>query len=131
KDRFHSEYHKAFTHEHAWRQVKDSPKFDAVKMQDPRNIRAPTYKRSKTSETPTDSPGESDARTHHVDVDNDDLPSPTERPRPMGRNAARRAGSSTTAASSDSVSNIAISLESIATNTTSIIGSINNRQRSV
>ncbi|KAJ9558271.1 hypothetical protein OSB04_012885 [Centaurea solstitialis] len=131
KDRFHSEYHKAFTHEHAWRQVKDSPKFDAVKMQDPKNIRAPTYKRSKTSETPTDSPGESDARTHHVNFGNDDLPSPTERPRPMGQNAARRAGSSTTAASTESVSNIATSLEAIATNVSSIMGSINNRQRSV
>ncbi|KAJ9564224.1 hypothetical protein OSB04_000190 [Centaurea solstitialis] len=131
KDRFHFEYHKAFTHEHAWRQVKDSPKFDAVKMQDPKNIRAPTYKRSKTSETPTDSPGESDARTHHVNFGNDDLPSPTERPRPMGRNAARRAGSSTTATSSESVSNIANSLEAIATNVGSIMGSINNQQRTV
>ncbi|KAJ9544457.1 hypothetical protein OSB04_024164 [Centaurea solstitialis] len=131
KDRFHSEYHKAFTHEHAWRQVKDSPKFDAVKMQDPKNIRAPTYKRSKTSETPTDSPGKYDARTHHVNFGNDDLPSPTERPRPMGRNAARRAGSSTTTVSTESVSNIATSLEAIATNVSSIMGSINNRQRSV
>ncbi|KAJ9562166.1 hypothetical protein OSB04_007326 [Centaurea solstitialis] len=131
KDRFHSEYHKAFTHEHAWRQVKDCPKFDYVRMQDPKNIRAPTYKRSKTSETPTDSPGESDARTHHVNVGNDDIPSPTERPRPMGRNAARRAGSSNTAASSESVSNIANSLEAIATNVGSIMGSINNRQRTV
>ncbi|KAJ9547790.1 hypothetical protein OSB04_020333 [Centaurea solstitialis] len=121
KDRFHSEYHKAFTHEHAWRQVKDCPKFDEVKMQDPKNIRAPTYKRSKTSETPTDSPGESDARTHHVNFGNDDIPSPTERPRPMGRNAARRAGSSNTAASSESVSNIANSLEAIATNVGSIM----------
>ncbi|KAJ9562549.1 hypothetical protein OSB04_007709 [Centaurea solstitialis] len=41
KDRYHRENGKSFPYEHAWRVVKDSPKFDPVIMMDPRNICAP------------------------------------------------------------------------------------------
>ena len=131
KDRYHSEFGKSFPHEHAWRVVKDSPKFNPVLMMDPRNIGAPKNKRSKTSETPTDSPNESDARTTTVNLDTDS-PSQTERTRPMGRNAARRAASSSTApASSDSVSMVATSIGSLATTNTRLIDSLSARQRSI
>ncbi|KAJ9566318.1 hypothetical protein OSB04_002284 [Centaurea solstitialis] len=50
----------------------------------------------------------------------------------MGRNAARRAGSSsTTAASTDSVSNLASSLSAIATSNHSLLDSFNERQRGI
>lgn len=131
KDRYHSQFGKSFPHEHVFRVVKESEKFNPVLMVDPKNICAPTNKRSKTSETPTASPGESDARTSYMNVESDP-PSQTERTRPMGRNAARRAGSSsTTPTSSDSVSNIAQSLSSIATSNDTLIESLAARQRSI
>ncbi|KAJ9562418.1 LOW QUALITY PROTEIN: hypothetical protein OSB04_007578 [Centaurea solstitialis] len=71
------------------------PKFIPVDFMTPADIHAPRPKRSKTFET--DSPGSSDARTHYFNVDNDDDTEASERPRPLGRNAARRAGSSSTA----------------------------------
>ncbi|KAJ9567449.1 hypothetical protein OSB04_003415 [Centaurea solstitialis] len=71
----------------------------------PSDIHAPRPKRSKTSET--DSPGSSDAHTQYFNVDNDDDIETPERPRPLGRNAARRAGSTSMAgASSDNVTTL-------------------------
>ncbi|KAJ9543000.1 hypothetical protein OSB04_022707 [Centaurea solstitialis] len=131
KDRYHRETGKSFPYEHAWRVVKGSPKFDPVLMMDPRNICAPKNKRSRTTETPTDSPNESDARTNFVNLDADS-PSNPERTRPMGRNAARRAASSSTAtASSEAASMVATELGSLATTNSRLINAISQRQRSI
>ncbi|KAJ9535223.1 hypothetical protein OSB04_un001692 [Centaurea solstitialis] len=131
KDRYHRETGKSFPYEHAWRVVKGSPKFDPVVMMDLRNICAPKNKRSRTTETPTDSPNESDARSNFVNLDTDS-PSNPERTRPMGRNAARRAASSSTAtASSEAVSMVATELGSLTTTNNRLIDAISQRQRSI
>ncbi|KAJ9565523.1 hypothetical protein OSB04_001489 [Centaurea solstitialis] len=88
-------------------------------------------KRSRTTETPIDSPNESDARTNFVNLDADS-PSHPECTRPMGRNAARRAASSSTAtASSEAVSMVATELGSLATTNSRLIDAISQRQRSI
>ncbi|KAJ9553665.1 hypothetical protein OSB04_017710 [Centaurea solstitialis] len=92
-ERYRREYNRTFPHQAAWRVLIECPKYNPVEMMNPSDIRAPTNKRSKTSETQTDSPGDSDARTY-THLEDDEHRSQTERPRPMGRNAARRAGSS-------------------------------------
>ncbi|KAJ9561810.1 hypothetical protein OSB04_006970 [Centaurea solstitialis] len=124
KDRYHRETGKSFPYEHAWRVVKGSPKFDPVVLMDPRNICAPKNKRSRTT-------NESDARSNFVNLDTDS-PSNPERTRPMGRNAARRAASSSTAtASSEAVSMVATELGSLTTTNNRLIDAISQRQRSI
>ncbi|KAJ9561417.1 hypothetical protein OSB04_006577 [Centaurea solstitialis] len=128
-DRYRREYRKTFPHEPAWRVVKESPKFVPVEMLNPSDIRAPTNKRSKTTETQTDSPGESDARTY-VNVEGDDQPSKTERSRPLGRNAARSArSSSTTAATTDTDTALASQIGALATANSGLYDMLCERQR--
>ncbi|KAJ9550185.1 hypothetical protein OSB04_014230 [Centaurea solstitialis] len=90
-ERYRREYNRTFPFQAAWKVLIECPKYNPVEMMNPSDIRAPTNKRSKTSETQTDSPDDSDARTY-THLGDDEHRSHTERPRPMGRNAARRAG---------------------------------------
>ncbi|KAJ9544719.1 hypothetical protein OSB04_024426 [Centaurea solstitialis] len=125
-ERYRREYHRTFPHQSAWRVLIECPKYNPVEMMNPSDIRAPTNKRSKTSETQTDSPGDSDARTY-MNLGGDEQRSQTERPRPMGRNAARRAGSSSS--TTDINTGMSTQVGALAHGITGLMGILKEKQR--
>ncbi|KAJ9568127.1 LOW QUALITY PROTEIN: hypothetical protein OSB04_004093 [Centaurea solstitialis] len=119
-ERYRREYNRTFPFQAAWKVLIQCPKYNPVEMMNPSDIRAPTNKRSKTSETQTDSPGDSDARTYTHLGD-------SERPRPMGRKAARRAGSSSS--TNDTNSGMSTEVGALTHGITGLVDILKEKQR--